>query len=137
MTRVYLDACTIIYLIEAEAVLHEQAVERLSDIGDDPDAQLITSRLTRLECRTRPLREGDASLLERYEVFFARQRLVLAEVSAAVIERATVLRAVYGFKTPDAIHLATAIAEQADLFLTGDKGLTRCQEILVETLSEA
>jgi predicted nucleic acid-binding protein len=40
--------------------------------------------------------------------------------------RATELRAAHGLKTPDAIHLATAIEERADLFLTGDANLARC-----------
>jgi predicted nucleic acid-binding protein len=51
-----------------------------------------------------------------------------------VLERATDLRARYGFKTPDAIHLATAIEEHVDLFLTGDTALARCREVQVEVI---
>jgi predicted nucleic acid-binding protein len=40
----------------------------------------------------------------------------------------------YGFKTSDAIHLATAIEREADLFLTGDMELRRCTELAVEVL---
>jgi predicted nucleic acid-binding protein len=51
-----------------------------------------------------------------------------------VIERATDLRASYGFKTPDALHLASAIEEKADVFITGDSKLAKCKEIRVEVV---
>jgi uncharacterized protein len=43
-----------------------------------------------------------------------------------VLERATELRATHGFRTPDAIHLATALVQHADTFLTGDASLKKC-----------
>jgi len=45
-------------------------------------------------------------LLGHHEGFFTRRPLVLSDISAAVVERATTLRALHGFKTPDAIHVA-------------------------------
>ena len=57
-----------------------------------------------------------------------------AEISAAIIDRATELRARHNFKTPDAIHLATAIEEKADAFLTGDAALARCSEIQIDVI---
>ena len=63
---------------------------------------MVTSRLTRLECRSKPLRAGDLATLAQFDVFFAGVELVLADVSPAVIERATDLRAKYNLKTPDA-----------------------------------
>jgi len=135
MSRVYLDACTLIYLVEVDAPFHTVATRAVARFRGDREARLVTSRLSRIECRTRPLREGQTSLLAKYEAFFARRRLIVAEVTPAVIERATDLRARYGFKTPDALHLATAIEERADLFLTGDDALARCAEIQVEVLA--
>lgn len=58
----------------------------------------------------------------------------MLEITAGVIEQATGLRARYGLKTPDAIHVATAIEEHADVFLTGDAALARCTEVNVEVL---
>ena len=134
MSRLYLDACTIIYLIEAANPFHKAVLARLAQHGKDPRAQIVTSQLSRLECRTRPLRDKDAGLLAKYDEFFSAQRLLLAEVSTAVIDRATELRAVHGFKTPDAIHLATAIDDGADVFLTGDTTLQRCAKVKVEVV---
>jgi len=73
-------------------------------------------------------------LLGHYEGFFTRRPLVLSDISAAVVERATTLRALHGFKTPDPIHLATAIEEHADAFLTGDATLARCPDIRVDVV---
>lgn len=134
MRRVYLDASCIIYLIESASPFHEKVVSRLDRYSSDPEASLMTSRLSRLECRTRPLRDGDSRLLAIYDGFFSADRLTLGEVDAAVIERATALRARYGFRTPDAIHLATAIEGRAELVLTGDATLRRCNEVAVELL---
>jgi predicted nucleic acid-binding protein len=95
--------------------------------------RLATSRLSRLECRSKPIRDRDAALLARYDATFTNARIV--EVTAAIIERATELRARYGFRSPDAIHLATAIDGGADVFLTGDTELARCTEIAVNVLA--
>jgi len=98
------------------------------------DSDPSASRLTRLECRVRPLRDGNLGLLAVYDGFFSAGRLALGELSAAVIELATELRARYWFSTPDAIHLATAIEGGADVVLTGDATLRRCREVTVEVL---
>jgi hypothetical protein len=56
MTKVYLDSCLAIYLVERHprfyAALHER-------IAVHADATFCVSALTRLEVLTRPLREGD------------------------------------------------------------------------------
>jgi predicted nucleic acid-binding protein len=95
---------------------------------------LITSHLSRLECRVRPLREKNEILLARFDTFFSRPGLLLADVSARVLELATELRATHGFKTPDAIHLSTALLQGASIFLTGDETLKKCPGIEVVLL---
>jgi predicted nucleic acid-binding protein len=134
MSRIYLDACCIIYLIEVSSPFHSTIVSRLGQYQADSASRLITSRLSCLECRVRPLRENADKLVAAYDRFFAASRLEIVEISADVVTTATALRARYGFKTPDAIHLASAIEEKVDLFLTGDSSLARCTEIKVEIL---
>jgi predicted nucleic acid-binding protein len=95
---------------------------------------LVTSRLTRLECRSKPLRAADFATLAQFDVFFDGIELILAELSASVIERATDFRARYNLRTPDAIHYATAVDFGATVFLTGDRTLSRCSEVPVEVL---
>ena len=134
MSRIYLDANPIIYLVEAVDPFHTIVAARLLPYRTDSQSRIITSRLSRLECRIQPLRNADTRLLAEYDAFFGRERLIVSDVTAEIIERATDLRVRYNFKTPDAIHLATAIEEKADLFLTGDGALARCTEINVEVL---
>ena len=134
MSRIYLDACAIIYFVEAGGPFHAAVVSRILQIQSDPNSRLLTSRLSCLECRIHPIRQRDDELLATYNSFFNTSRLILIGISDAVIERATTLRANHGFKTPDAIHLASAIEAKADLFLTGDASLAHCPGLVVEVL---
>jgi predicted nucleic acid-binding protein len=132
--RLYLDACAIIYAIESALSFGDDARLRIAQAESSPAGALITSRLFRMECRVKPLRDGRADLLAEYDEFFDRTSVVLTEISAAIVERATALRALHGFKTADSLHLATAIEQRADVFLTGDVGLARCPGLIVEVL---
>lgn len=122
-----------IRLVEGDAATRAPLEARLAASLGVPGS-LVTSRLTRLECRSKPLRAGDLATLAQFDVFFTGVELVLADVSAAVIERATDLRAKHNLKTPDALHYATAVEIGATVFLTGDRGFARCTEVPVEVL---
>ena len=65
----------------------------------------ITSRIGMLECRCKPLREQDSDLLALYDHFFSSDDVIVEEIDAAVVERATTLRAALGFKVPE--HFCT------------------------------
>ncbi len=132
--RLYLDASTIIYCVESASPFREAVLARLSPAEGAMKGILLTSRLSRLECRVKPLRDSNAELLATYDSFFTRQSVNVIEIGAAVVERATELRARHGLRTPDAIHVATAIEEHAELFLTGDRELARCKEVKVEVV---
>ena len=130
---IYLDANVVIRLVEGNLAARIPLVTRLAATLGVPRS-LATSRLTRLECRSTPLRAGDLATLAQFDVFFAGVELVVVELGPAVLERATELRARYNLKTPDAIHYAAAVEIGALVFLTGDRGLARCTEIPVELL---
>ena len=76
-----------------------------------------------------------AHLLEAYEAFFNKRDVRLLDVTPPVIERATDLRVKYNLKTPDALHVATAILNNADVALTGDKDWAKCPDLAVEVVS--
>jgi predicted nucleic acid-binding protein len=130
---IYADANVIIRLVEGDATSRAPIEARLQPLRGT-GRFLLTSRLTRLECRVKPLRLGDAALLALYDAFFASAEVALLEVTEPVLEKATEIRAYLNLKTPDAIHLASAILAGASAFLTGDRNLARCTEIPVEIL---
>jgi predicted nucleic acid-binding protein len=130
---IYLDANVVIRLVEGVPATRTPIEARLSSTLGVPNS-LITSRLARLECRTKPLKIGDMDTLQLFETFFNGIEVYITELTSAVVEKATDLRAKFSFKTPDALHLASAIQFGATVFLTGDKELARCTEVPVEVL---
>ena len=128
--RVYLDSAPIIYLVEDVAPYASALESRLTV----PGTVQVCSDLTRMESRVKPIRDGQDVLLAAFDRYFADIVSEIVPLSHQVIDRATTLRARYGFKTPDAIHLAAAIVGRCDLFLTNDRRLCRCAEIAVEVV---
>lgn len=130
---IYADANVIIRLLEGDAATRAPLEARLAPFKGAVGF-LLTSRLSWLECRVKPLRANDTKLLTLYDAFFASAEVEILELSRAVVEKATTLRAALNVKTPDALHLASGILAGATAFLSGDKGLARCTEIAVEVL---
>jgi predicted nucleic acid-binding protein len=106
--RIYLDSTTIIYSLEGVPAVRDIVVRYIEWAEQSAGGAVITSQLARLECRVKPLRDRASSTLALVDAFFARPGIILVDVSTAILERAALLRAEHGFKTPDAIHLATA-----------------------------
>jgi predicted nucleic acid-binding protein len=132
--RLYLDANVIISGYEAEEPLKQVVLTRLSKWCADPDGRLITSIFSCLECRVLPLRNNDQTLLADYDDFFAGDAIEIVDVSRPIIDLATALRAAHGFKSPDAVHLATALHVGAERFLTADVSLRKCPDLNVELI---
>jgi predicted nucleic acid-binding protein len=130
---IYADANVIIRLLEGDAGTRAPLEARLNPLRGT-GRFLLTSRLSRLECRVRPLRANDSAVLALFEAFFASAEVEIVELAPAIVEKATELRASLNLKTPDALHLASAILSGATTFLTGDRALARCTEVRVEIL---
>jgi predicted nucleic acid-binding protein len=130
--KLFLDACSIIYLIESQEQLGQKTRLLITQALQNK-AQLIVSRLSFLECRVLPLKTKDDDLLRLYNGFFKLPSLQVIELTEDVINVATDLRASYSssLRTPDALQLACALKGKADTFLTGDKKLSAIQEIEV------
>ena len=118
----FLDACAIIYRIEAV----EPYVMKLKRAFDNlerrhPRAAIAVSRLSTLECRVLPLRNRDVETLMLYDQFFNAVDLRIVEISAEVMDRATVIRADSRLAIPDALQAACALSLPGELiFFTND-----------------
>lgn len=121
--RVYLDACMAIHLVERHPDHAQSLRERLILPSGAPAVQVVLSELVRMECRLRPVREGDLVLTRRYDAFFATAGHVWVPMDRAVFDRATGLRAQHRLRTPDALHLAAAIESGCEQFWTHDSRL--------------
>ena len=131
--RIYPDASPVIYLVERVPRYFAYLTARLSAPGDT----LVVSPLTMLECRVKPIREDDLDTLRQFDAFFESTVDEIAPLTREVIDVATLIRARYGFATPDAIHIAAAMASQCDVFLTNDNRLARFAEMSVEVVESA
>jgi predicted nucleic acid-binding protein len=130
MRRIYLDSAPIIYLVEQVAPYHEQIRALLQDTDI-----LITSELTRLECRVKPIRDSNINILMDYDTFFQTALAEIVSLNSEVIDLATEIRANHNFSVADSIHLAAALHAQCDLFVTNDSQITRFTQITVVALS--
>lgn len=120
--NIYLDSCITIYLVESHPSLAIPIQERL--LLQEQKVILWTD-LTRMEARIKPLRENNLSQLSQYDQFFSARQTRKIEINTPVFDLATEIRATHGLKTPDALHLATAIHATCDEFWTNDFRLAK------------
>lgn len=103
MGLIYLDACLVIYLIENHPRWGAAVARSMAGAGD---VRFGISPLVKCECLVGPMKRGDAVLERAYLGTF--ERLLLFDMPDEVYVEAARLRARFGIKTPDALHLATA-----------------------------
>ena len=128
--RYYLDSAPIIYDIEDTPPFAAAVDAKLSVAG----LTLITSEMARLECRVKPLRDGNSILLQDFDDYFTNTIAEIVPLTRDVVDRATEIRAQFNFKTPDALHLAAAVIAKCDVFLTNDHRLRRFTNITIEVI---
>ena len=131
---VYCDSMILIYYLEHAGPFQLRAAGRLAALRSAGD-EVVVSDLTRLECRVAPIRVGDTAMLAKYDAFFSLADLRRAPLTTAVYDRATLIRAQHGFRTLDAIHLAAAVEQGCDVFLTNDSRLHGFRGITMEALA--
>lgn len=137
----FLDASAVIYAVEGTAEWAEAVKQQLRQLADsaEPSAgglQLAISRLSWLECRVGPLLRRDADALARLEAFFLHPDLEWVELSAAVVEKATHLRAEHNLRTPDALQAASCLQLGADaVMVSGDAAFQRVPALRLALVS--
>jgi predicted nucleic acid-binding protein len=87
-----------------------------------------------MESLVLPIRKGDSAKQSEYEDFFLRRVSDMASLTRTVFDRAIAILAGFGFKTPDALHLAAAFVGGCDVFLTNDHQLRQYTGITVEVI---
>lgn len=118
--RVYLDACIVIYLVESHPLFGEPARKAIESTSN---GIFCISPLLEMECLVAPLRQGNRQLVDRYRSFFAS--CANLDIPHEAYRLAAELRAHHGLKTPDALHLATALHHQCSEIWTNDERLNK------------
>lgn len=122
MSKVYWDTMLFIYVLEGHkhyGPIVKSIYERMQLRGD----LLCTSYLSLGEILAGARQSPQAADTLREE--FADMRVQLLAFDSGSVDTFASLRAVQKLATADSIHLACAAARGIDLFLTGDKQLSR------------
>ncbi len=129
---VALDAAPLIYFIEQRKP-YVDLLRPVFRAVEEGQFSLVTSVVTLLEVMVQPIRYGDEALANDYQDILLHGNNIRTEpVTLTIAQVAAELRAESRLKTPDAIHLATALEHQAVAFLTNDRdfGEVRSLKIL-------
>jgi predicted nucleic acid-binding protein len=131
---VFLDACPVIYLIEQPPTMGFKTTARVTALLASGE-RLAVSDLVRMECQIGPLKAHDFALFAAYTNFFQSPDVSVLAISPAVCDRAARIRAQYGFKPLDSLHLAAAVENGCSRFLSNDTQLQRFPDCRIGILS--
>jgi predicted nucleic acid-binding protein len=130
------DTMIFIYHFE-DHPLFAPLTEPLFEAIDRGDLSAEISVLLAGEVLTGAKKAADTEILLRYRHIFSEfPNLALHDADMRVMERMSDLRAAYGLKIPDAIHMATAFLNGAQAFVTNDAGLKQVNELDVLVLED-
>lgn len=129
MGLIYLDACLVIYLTETHPQWGAAVARAMARAGE---ARFGLSPLVKCECLVGPLKRGDPVLQRAYLDLF--ERFLPLEMPDNVYLEAAQLRARFGLKTPDALHLATAQHHRCDALWTNDDRLLQASHGLARNI---
>ena len=130
-----IDTAVFIYLIEEEPRFLPHILPLFAE-ADQGKRELVTSALTLFEVLVVPYRAGNRQLAERYEALLTRgQGIRMIELTRDQLRAAAQLRAATGAKTPDALHLVSALGAGCKTFVTDDRRLPTVPGLRVIQLS--
>ena len=134
--RLCMEAAPLIYYVEENPV-YSAKFDAILTVVESADIVVISSVITLTEVLTQPLKLRDLRLVTEYrDILLHNGQFQLLPVTQAIAEKAAELRARYNLRTPDALHVATALESDCDAFLTNDMGIKRVTEITVLVLDE-
>ncbi len=117
----YLDASVVIDATDPKSPLFSEISVAIQSL--DRHERGI-NEIVRLECLIHPVRSGDTSRIAMLEGYLSG--LVDLPIDRAVYDLAIDLRATHkGLKTPDALHMATALRHGCGEFWTNDLELAK------------
>lgn len=129
MGLIYLDSCMFIYAVEEKQRLGERSRAAIEAAGS---ASFAISSLVKLECLVFPFRQSDRDLEHRFHRVF--DSFEMLDIPEAVYLAGAELRAGFGLKTPDALHLACARHHSCEALWTNDDRLNKASRGLARNI---
>lgn len=137
MAKIYFDTTPLIYFLDDEKPFSDKVALFIFNHQEEDDF-FITSSITDTEYLVFPYRQNDNEKIATYEMFLKDFQFQILEPNRAITRLAAKIRAKYlGIKGMDALHLATSIYFNSDIFLTNDAQLKQVSEanvVLVDDL---
>jgi predicted nucleic acid-binding protein len=134
--RVYMDTMIFIYLMEGYSKLEAQLLE-IRDSFLNKEAEFFTSDLTLCEVLVIPFKLNNEIMIAQYRNFIEQSGAIgLRSITRATYVQAAVFRAQFGLKTPDAVHVSSAVETGCNIFLTNDKPIKVPESIKIVLLKD-
>lgn len=132
-----LDTSCFIYQIEQEPKYKKLVRIIFEELLTAGEFNAIGSILIITEILTKPYALNRSDLATDYkDLILGFPNLTIFTPNAQICDHAALLRAKYNLHTPDAIHMATAIDQNASAILTNDAKWKRVKEIPVLVLED-
>jgi predicted nucleic acid-binding protein len=126
---IYIDACLVIYLVEGHARWGEAVAAAMAEAAD---TRFGISPLVKCECLVGPIKRGDPVLQQAYAAFF--DTFLALDMPEPIYLQAAELRARFGLRTPDALHLACAQHHRCEALWTNDDRLAQASHGLARNM---
>jgi predicted nucleic acid-binding protein len=134
--KVYADAQVFIYTVENHAI-YQPILRPLWQSIQAGSLTAISSELTMMESLIGPFKRNDLTLVGTFDQFFQQPGISFVGITTLILREAARLRAATKLRTPDAIHLATAVFTGCVLFITNDmsfRGVVNLPVIFLDDL---
>ncbi len=135
-SHVYLDTNILIYLFQGQEQ-HSKLLDEIFEFLEKKKIKICFSALLLTELLVDPFKKLQPSIAKDWLYYFkVAKNIEIIDLTPAIAVDAAFLRSKYNFKTPDSIHLATAIQKKNSIFLTNDSDLKKIKELTVVCLED-
>lgn len=133
--RIALDSNVLIYLLEGQGPLAE-AAGRLVDAIESGERDGVISAIGLAEILAGPANDGDAQAFELTAEALRDSRIQIIPLDAVTAGDAAWVRGSLGIGLTDSVHLASARAAGATVFVTNDRRLRSLPRMSVSYLGD-
>lgn len=119
--RVYFDTNIFIYIFEGSPE-YQSSVKTILELAESEDIEIFTNEITLGELLVFPFKNKLEGIARTYiEALNNPDFVTLTPTTQDIHIKAAKMRAQYGMKYPDAVHVASALSSGCDVFLSNDR----------------